>query len=34
MFLKFLTNIYYPVYFDNIFDDNNSKIIILEVNLF
>lgn len=34
MFLKFLTNIYYPVYFNNIFDDNKSKIIILEVNLF
>lgn len=34
MFLKFLTNIYYPVYFDNIFDDNKSKIIILEVNLY
>lgn len=34
MFLKFLTNIYYPVYFNNIYDDNKSKIIILEVNLF
>lgn len=34
MFFKFLINIYYLVYFDNIFDDNKSKIIIFEVNFF
>lgn len=34
MFFKFLINIYYLVYFNNIFDDNKSKIIIFEVNFF